>query len=95
MHGLMQDRALDVATLMRRAESEYMEDTWTWDGASWTRVGTQASKHPEARYGGRMAFDPSRGRAYVSDTPHHIVWTYAVDANGWPHACSFSSQTSW
>lgn len=31
-----------------------------------------------------MAFDPSRGRAYVSDTPHHIVWTHAVDANGWP-----------
>lgn len=31
-----------------------------------------------------MAFDRARNRAYVSDTPHHIVWMWTLDAQGWP-----------
>lgn len=31
-----------------------------------------------------MAFDPSRSRAYVSDTPDHVVWVHDLDADGWP-----------
>lgn len=31
-----------------------------------------------------MTFDPARGRAYVSDTPQHVIWAYGMDADGWP-----------
>jgi hypothetical protein len=42
-----------------------MEDTWTWDGAAWTRVGTPAGTHPEPRYGLHMTFDASRSRVVL------------------------------
>jgi hypothetical protein len=44
---------------------DYMEDTWTWDGAAWTRVGNAQSPHPEPRTGLHMAFDASRGRVVL------------------------------
>lgn len=45
--------------------ADQMEDTWTWDGAGWTRVGTPAQAHPEARFGHHMVFDAARGRVVL------------------------------
>lgn len=47
------------------ADSDPMTDTWTWDGASWSRVGTSATAHPAARSGHGMAFDAQRGRVVL------------------------------
>jgi len=44
---------------------DQMEDTWTWDGAAWTRVGTPAQTHPEWRFGHRMVYDASRQRVVL------------------------------
>ncbi len=44
------------------AGPDAMEDTWTWDGTSWQRVGTAAAPHPSPRTGHGMAFDAKRGR---------------------------------
>lgn len=46
-------------------DQDAMRDTWTWDGVSWTRVGTQAEAHPEPRFGHHMAFDAHRGRVVL------------------------------
>lgn len=42
-----------------------MEDTWTWDGSAWARVGTTAQPHPESRFGPQMVFDANRGRVVL------------------------------
>jgi len=40
-----------------------LQETWTWDGANWTKL-TPASS-PSARWGARMAYDPATGLTYL------------------------------
>ncbi|MEE2886618.1 MAG: kelch repeat-containing protein, partial [Planctomycetota bacterium] len=37
-------------------------DTWTWDGAVWTKIRIPAAQKPSLRNGAGMAFDENRGR---------------------------------
>jgi hypothetical protein len=64
-HALVYDAARKKTVLYGgyagNTDQDAMRDTWTWDGATWTRVGTQAQPHPEPRYGHHMAYDAARG----------------------------------
>lgn len=40
-----------------------LDDTWTWDGATWTERHPGTS--PPARWGARMAHDPARGEVVL------------------------------
>lgn len=39
---------------------DFLNDTWAWDGSTWTELHPSASPSPRAR--GRLAYDPARGR---------------------------------
>ena len=60
-------------------------DTWTWDGAAWTR--RQPATAPPARYGAAMVFDAARGEivlfgGYVEGTGYSSdTWTW--DGTTW------------
>jgi hypothetical protein len=68
-HALVYDAARKKTVLYGGSAGslvqDYMEDTWTWDGASWTRVGSARTAHPEPRYGHHMAFDTARGKVVL------------------------------
>jgi cysteine-rich repeat protein len=64
----------------------YLDDTWEWDGATWTQVTTAAASTPPGRVGAAMAFDPKLGKILmvggsVNDTNGNPInfddmWTY-------------------
>lgn len=66
-HALVYDAARKKTVLFGGVAeaADFMQDTWTWDGSGWTRVGTPSQPHPEARTGHHMAFDAARGRVVL------------------------------
>ncbi len=42
-----------------------LRDTWTWDGAVWTKIRISAAQKPSARNKAGMAFDENRGRTVL------------------------------
>jgi len=44
------------------AENRFLNDTWEWDGANWTRINVSG---PSARAEAAIAFDSSRGRVVL------------------------------
>ncbi len=61
--------------------------TWEWNGTSWTLVSTPHS--PGARYGFRLAFDPTRGRTVLfggddGSRQHNVLNdTWEFDGTDW------------
>ena len=46
-----------------------LNETWTWDGATWTQLSPTTS--PSARAGASMAYDPERdGHLQLIEAPH-------------------------
>src|SRR5437773_2235475 len=43
----------------------YLGDTWTWDGADWTRRDPAPSSTPQPRYGMGMAYDAAHGQVVL------------------------------
>jgi len=64
--------------------AEFLNDTWEWDGSSWSRIDTPTS--PPGLVSHSMAFDASRGRVIVfggsrASGPTNQTWEY--DGNTW------------
>jgi hypothetical protein len=55
------------------------DDTWEWDGKRWML--TNPPSKPQGRQDAAMAFDPVRGRAYLTGAVADI-WEYYALANG-------------
>ncbi len=53
-----------------------LDDTWRWDGATWTQITT--SPHPEAHERLPMAYDPNTERVIAFDK-NGTTWTFASD----------------
>ncbi|MFT5130358.1 MAG: hypothetical protein ACI8W8_003989 [Rhodothermales bacterium] len=63
---------------------EEAQDTWEWDGSSWTRIETATS--PTARQRASMSFDSTR----------HVMVLYGGDQNGSPSADTWEySGSNW
>ena len=68
-HGMVYDSVRKVVVMFGGATwagtNPYNRDTWTWDGAAWTKVRIPPTQKPSYRYGCRMAFDANRGRTVL------------------------------
>ena len=40
----------------------YLDDTWAWNGTTWTELNTGSSGAPSARYGPALAYDTASGQ---------------------------------
>ncbi|MCK5688038.1 hypothetical protein KAI87_02150 [Myxococcota bacterium] len=59
-HALAYDSAHGVVVLFGGYDGGYRQDTWEWNGESWTNVTPTATK-PSARFGHAMTYDSTRG----------------------------------
>ena len=89
--GVAYDPTLQHAVLFGGtscAEDAPTNDTWEWDGASWTMV-TPIGAVPSARGSIRMAFDSAHGVAIVhggwapSDNPQPGTYSYNLTTHTW------------
>jgi hypothetical protein len=48
------------ATILKSGAVKILDQTWTWNGTTWTRQSPAA--HPSARYGAAMAYDQATGQ---------------------------------
>jgi hypothetical protein len=57
---------------------DFLGDTWTWNGATWTRRSPATS--PSARTGARLAYDAQSGQLILfggySGTPLSDTWSW-------------------
>src|SRR2546426_2437304 len=85
------DAALGVSILFggRGVQGEYLDDTWSWNGETWTRLHPKAS--PPMRVGGQAVYDEARrtillyggtgGRSVGSNIRLSDLWSW--DGNNW------------
>jgi len=70
-----------------RADGSTSNETWVWDGTSWTNVTPSApSPSPAARYGSQMAFDSAMSKVvlfggYEGGAPVNDTWAW--DGSNW------------
>lgn len=83
------DAARGVVVLFggRDEQSQYLADTWTWDGTHWTQ---HAASGPSARWGHAMIYDPDRqkvllfgGTEYDGSTVYYLNDLWEWDGAAW------------
>jgi len=88
--GMVYDRQVKKTVLFGGwDEANYLDETWLWDGAAWTRV---KNKPPTARSNTSMWFDPKLnktvvyggiGRITQDDRTTRYADMWSFDGNGW------------
>ncbi len=83
-------------------QSNFLQDTWEWNGSSWSRFSTPA---PPPRYSGSMVFDPVRNVTLLfggygpGRVIYHDLWswngqTWTEVSHAPPSTCA-ASNTTW
>jgi hypothetical protein len=86
-HDLVHDAARGVCVLFggwRSATNEHFQDTWEWDGATWTERVLDPRPHPRREHG--LAYDAARGVVVLFGgwTPgDRFASTWEYDGRAW------------